>query len=60
MAAGVRDLVHDLVVLQGDGDRAGMIAFFDAHAHLDAHADAVIVTMADIPVDIQPRYPDAI
>jgi len=60
MAAGVRDLVHDLVVLQGDGDRAGMIAFFDAHAHLDAHADAVIVTMADIPVDIQPRYPEAI
>ena len=60
MAAGVRDLVHDLVVLQGDGDRPGMIAFFDAHAHLDAHAEAVIATMGDIPVDIQPLYPEAI
>ena len=60
MAAGVRDLVHDLVVLQGDGDRPGMIAFFDAHAHLDTHAEAVIATMGGIPVDIQPRYPEAI
>ena len=60
MATGVRDLVHDLVVLQGDGDRAGMIAFFDRHAHLDANAQAVIATMSDIPVDIQPTYPDRI
>ena len=60
MAVGVRHLVHDLVVLQGDGDRAGMVAFFDRHARLDAHAEAVIATMTAIPVDIQPAYPDRI
>lgn len=58
MAAGVRDLVRDLVVLQGDGDYDGMTAFFDRHARLDAHAEAVIASMSAIPVDIQPIYPE--
>lgn len=58
MAAGVRDLVHDLVVLQGDGDYDGMKAFFDRHARLDAHAETVIASMSAIPVDIQPIYPE--
>jgi len=58
MAAGVRDLVRDLVVLQGDGDYAGMKAFFDRHARLDAHAETVIASMSAIPVDIQPIYPE--
>lgn len=58
MASGVRDLVRDLVVLQGDGDYAGMTAFFDRHARLDAHAEAVIASMSAIPVDIQPIYPE--
>lgn len=58
MAAGVRDLVRDLVVLQGDGDYAGMTAFFDRHARLDAQAQAVIASMSAIPVDIQPIYPE--
>ena len=60
MAAGVRDLVHDLVVLQGNGDYAGMNAFFDTHARLDDHARAVIATMTAIPVDIQPIYPQRV
>lgn len=58
MAAGVRDLVRDLVVLQGDGDYDGMKAFFDRHARLDAHAEMVIASMSAIPVDIQPIYPE--
>lgn len=58
MAAGVRDLVRDLVVLQGDGDYDGMTAFFDRHARLDAQAQAVIASMSAIPVDIQPIYPE--
>lgn len=58
MAAGVRDLVRDLVVLQGDGDYDGMKAFFDRHARLDAHAETVIASMSAIPVDIQPIYPE--
>ena len=57
MAIGVRELVAELVKLQGDGDRAGMITFFDRYAHLDDQAREVIATLHDIPVDIAPVYP---
>jgi len=60
MERGVRDLVHDLVVLQGDGDRAGMTAFFDRYAVLDAHAEGVIASLTVLPVDIDPTYPDRV
>jgi hypothetical protein len=60
MAAGIKDIVADLVRLQGNGDYAGMVAFFDKYAHLDDEARAVIVTLKDIPVDIAPVYPDKI
>jgi hypothetical protein len=60
MAASLRDLVADLVKLQGDGDYAGMNALFDRYAHLDPEARAVIATLKDIPVDIAPVYPKAI
>jgi hypothetical protein len=60
MKAGITALVGDIVRLQGNGDYAGMNAFFDRYAHLDANAEAVIAKMGSIPVDIQPIYPDAI
>jgi hypothetical protein len=58
MAAGIRDLVAELVTLQATGDYAGMTALFDRYAKLDAEAEAVIATLKDIPVDITPVYPD--
>ena len=60
MAAGVRDLVAEIVRRQGDGDYAGMKAFFDQYAHLDDAAKTVIATLGDIPVDISPVYPDKV
>lgn len=60
MAAGVRDLVAEIVRRQGDGDYAGMTALFDRYAHLDDDARAVISTLSDIPVDIAPVYPDRV
>lgn len=60
MEAGIKDLVADLVRLQGDGDYAGMVAFFARYAHLDAEARTVIATLKAIPVDIAPVYPKAI
>lgn len=60
MAAGVRDLVGEIVRRQGDGDYAGMKALFDRYAHLDEPAKTVISTLGDIPVDIAPVYPDRI
>ena len=60
MQAGIAALVADLVKLQGDGDYAGMNAFFDRYAKLDEEAQSVIATLKDIPVDIAPVYPEKI
>jgi hypothetical protein len=60
MAAGIRDLVAEIVRRQGDGDYAGMVALFDQYAHLDEAARAVNATLTDVPVDIAPVYPDRI
>ena len=57
METGIRDLVADLVRLQGNGDYEGTKAFFDRYARLDDTARAVLATMDHIPVDIQPIYP---
>ena len=56
----IRDLVGDIVRLQGDGDYAGTKAFLDKWGVLDAQASQVIGTMTHIPVDIRPHYPDKI
>ncbi|RHW18418.1 hypothetical protein D1610_08175 [Sphingomonas gilva] len=60
MEAAIRDLVRDIVILQGDGDYEGVKAFMAKHARLDANAKAVIATMKDVPVDIAPVYPDRV
>src|SRR5215210_6386515 len=53
----IRDLVGDIVRLQGNGDYAGTKAFLDKWGVLDAEAQQVIATMTHIPVDIRPVYP---
>ena len=60
MQAGLTSLLAELIKLQGDGDYAGMNAFFDKYAKLDPQAETVIATLKDIPVDIAPVYPDKI
>jgi len=60
MEAGLRDLLHDELMLQATGDYAGTAAFLDRWAVLDDHAHAAIAAMAHIPVDIAPIYPDAV
>ena len=56
----IRDLVADIVRLQGNGDYAGTKAFLAKYAVLDPEAEKVIGSMAHIPVDIRPVYPDRI
>ncbi|RMF17282.1 MAG: hypothetical protein D6757_01460 [Alphaproteobacteria bacterium] len=56
----IRDLVHDIVVLQGDGDYEGAGRFLDTYAHTDASFEAARQRMESIPVDIRPIYPDRI
>ncbi|HEX8449368.1 MAG TPA: hypothetical protein VF652_07240 [Allosphingosinicella sp.] len=57
LESGLRDLVAELVRLQGNGDYAGTKAFFERYARLDERARAVLATTAHIPTDIQPVYP---
>ena len=56
----IRDLVGDIVRLQGNGDYAGTKAFLAKYAVLDPEAEAVIGTMKGIPTDIRPVYPSRI
>jgi Peptidase family M49 len=58
MTATVTKLVHDIVILQGDGNYQGAKAFLNENAKLDAPARAGIHRARDIPVDIQPVYPE--
>ena len=60
LETGLRDLLHDQLMLQANGDYAGTGAFFDRYAHLDTHAEAAIAAMENIPVDIVTIYPDKI
>ncbi len=57
---GLRDLLRDMIVLQHNGDYAGVKAFMTKWAVLDPHAKKVIATMQAIPVDIVPVYPDKV
>ncbi len=60
MEAGLRDLLHDMLMLQARGDYAGTIAFMDRWAKLDPDAEGVIKAMGALPVDIRPIYPDSV
>ncbi len=57
MEAGLRDLLAELIRLQGNGDYAGTKAFFERYARLDERAREVLAKAAHIPTDIQPVYP---
>ena len=56
----IRDLVGEIVRLQGNGDYNGTKAFLDKWGVLDNEASQVIGTMTHIPVDIRPIYPSRI
>ena len=54
----IRDLVAQIVHLQGNGDYAGVKAFLDKWGQVDPEAQSVIDAMTHIPVDIRPIYPE--
>jgi hypothetical protein len=60
MEAGLRDLLADMIRLQGDGDYAGTKSFMAKWSVLDDPAKGVIKSMEPIPTDIRPSYPDKI
>ena len=56
----IRDLVHAIVVIQGDGDYEAARAFLARYGHVDADFEAARARMKELPVDIRPIYPDAV
>lgn len=60
MEAGLKALLHDILMLQATGDYEGTKAFMARWAKLDGEAEAAIAAMASLPVDIRPVYPDVI
>ncbi|HET9427340.1 MAG TPA: hypothetical protein VFO69_03180, partial [Allosphingosinicella sp.] len=60
MEAGIRDLLGDLIRLQGNGDYEGTRAFFERYARLDDEARMALASTAHIPTDIRPVYPSRI
>lgn len=56
--SAIRDLVHDIIHLQANGDYNGTKAFLAKWAVMDAEAKQVTSQMGHIPVDIRPIYPD--
>ncbi|KFZ36715.1 DNA mismatch repair protein MutT [Shewanella mangrovi] len=56
----ITDLVHDVVVVQGDGNYQEAKAFLTKYGHIDDGVRAVNASLGDVPVDIQPLYPDHI
>jgi len=60
LEAAISALTAEIVFVQGDGDYDRAAAFLDKYARLDAEANAVIESLTDIPVDIQPIYKERI
>jgi len=54
---GIRNIVHDLCVLQANGDYDGTKMLFDSFAIVPDFLATKLAGLDDIPVDIAPEYP---
>ncbi len=50
----IRDLLHDLLILQGEGDYEGTKAFLDKYGKASPELRAAIGRLSDVPTDIRP------
>jgi hypothetical protein len=57
--AGIRDLVHDLCMVQALGDYAGAKKMLDTYAVVPPELKEALDRLMGIPVDIRPIYPAA-
>ncbi len=54
--AGIRDLAHDLLMIQALGDHAAAQNFHDKYMHLSPAMQKVLDKLKAIPVDVDPVY----
>jgi hypothetical protein len=52
-------LTHDVLVLQGDGDKAKAQVFVDRWATLGSEAQGMLdrIKQGGVPIDVRPHYP---
>jgi hypothetical protein len=54
--AALRDLLHDMLMLEATGDYAGTKRFLDTYGKATPPIRDAIARLADVPVDIKPIY----
>jgi hypothetical protein len=54
--AAVRDLLHDMLMLQASGDYAGTARFLARYGKATPQLLAAIERLRDVPVDVRPSY----
>jgi len=52
-----RDLAHELLMIQAEGDYAAAVGFAEKYGTVDPAMAEVIDSLVSIPVDIDPSYP---
>jgi hypothetical protein len=57
--AAFRDLAHELLMIQAEGDYAAAVAFAERYGTVDPAMVRAIEGLAGIPVDIDPVFPFA-
>jgi hypothetical protein len=57
--AAFRDLAHELLMIQAEGDYAAAVGFVERYGTVDPAMVAAIDRLAGIPVDIDPVFPFA-
>lgn len=60
LGQAIGDLTAKVVMIQGDGDYDAAGEFLDGYGVLDGDAERIIASMTEIPVDIQPVYPETL
>ena len=55
----LRELLHDMTMLQALGDYEGTVAFLEKYGHPSETLLAAFGRLKDLPVDIRPQYPSA-
>ena len=56
----IKDLLHEMLMLQANGDYDGTLAFFQKYALEDTWVEQLNHRIANVPVDLKPLYPQSL
>ncbi len=55
----IRDLLHDMLTLQANGDYEGTAKFLDTYGKASPELEAALEKLEDLPIDIRPEFVSA-